>query len=52
MAKPDACDTRQGLCVRCCGVCSPQICRSGQQLEKVVLVEMAWDGLPERVRAP
>ena len=21
MAKPDACDTRRGLCVRCCGVC-------------------------------
>lgn len=21
MAKPYACDTRQGLCVRCCGAC-------------------------------
>ena len=21
MAKPCACDTRQGLCVRCCGAC-------------------------------
>ena len=31
MVKPCACDTRQGLRVRCCGACSSILCRGWAQ---------------------
>ena len=46
MAKPCACDTRQGLCVRCCGVRLLESAGLGDSEKSVWLAEVAWDGLP------
>ena len=52
MAKPCTCDTRRGLCVRCCGVVSSQVRRPGAAVKNRVLVEVAWDGLSVEGESP
>ena len=52
MAKPCACDTRRGLCVRCCGVCVLSPAGEGSSQKMSVLVEVAWDGLSVEGESP
>jgi hypothetical protein len=52
MAKPCTCDTRRGLCVRCCGVCVLSAAAGSSSDKAVVLVEVAWDGLSVEGESP
>lgn len=51
LAKLYACDTRQGLRVRGCGAKLFTSTAVGVRV-CVVLVEVAWSGLPEKVMSP
>ena len=52
MAKPYACDTRRGLCVRCCGAFLLRSAGLGESDKPLVLVEVAWDGLSVEGESP
>ena len=52
MAKPCICDTRRGLCVRCCGAFLLRSAGLGESDKPLVLVEVAWDGLSVEGESP
>ena len=52
MAKPCTCDTRRGLCVRCCGAFLLWSAGQGESDKPLVLVEVAWDGLSVEGESP